>query len=648
MEQYSHLFSPLKIGSMTVSNRISFNAQAPRFYPGHEAPNERAIRYWEARAKGGTGLIVTASHYVVPPCTAITSVYQDDKVIPALKKVTEAIHQYGTKVIAQITSLGRHGSSLTSGGVVWGPSPVADRALFPARFEVPHEMDIDEIKQVIRAYGTTARIMKEARYDGVEISAVTGLLVASFMSSHSNFRTDEYGGSLENRLRFPLELFDAIRAEVGRDFVLGIKWAVDEFVENGLTLEESKAIAQKFEATGKLDYLTAGAGIGLPHCPPMYFPLGCFAYLAAGLKEVVNLPVFCGIRINDPVQAEAILDNNQADMIGMVRALICDPEWPNKAREGRLDEIRRCIACNEACVSKHFSINPPLSCAFNPEAGREREFAIVPAETKKKVMVVGGGAAGLETARVAALRGHQVSLFEKENLLGGQVNIAAKAPERESFEEITRYYTYQMKLLGVDIHLGVVVTPEVVESEHPDAVVVATGSIPLMPEISGGDGCHTVEVREVLEGRTAVGQNVVVIAGEHHTEALTTADFLAAEKGKKVEILTDALQAGSTVDSHTLEVLYTRLLSKGVIITPLTKVKEVQGNTIITYNVLTGSERRIEGVDTIVAAMGGKADDTLYRCLKGKAKELYSVGHCLAPRKLRDSILDGATVGRIL
>ena len=509
--------------------------------------------------------------------------------------------------------------------------------------EIPHEMDKDDIKRAVGAYAGAARRAKEAGYDGAEIFAAYGMLQASFLSKARNHRTDEYGGSLENRMRFLLATIDAIRENVGSDFVLGVRFTGDEFTDGGNTLDDAKEIAQRLEATGKIDYLfPCAAAYNFGHIPPMAVPLAAFVHLSAAIKEVVSLPVFCVGRINDPVLAERILADHQADMVGMVRAHICDPEMISKAREGRLDEIRRCIGCNEGCLSKFLL---PVTCTYNPEAGREKEFAITPAVNKKRVMVIGGGAAGLETARVAALRGHKVTLYEKENVLAKELAIAAKSPGHESWEEPIRYYTLQMKLLGVDVRLGVTVTLEMVIKENADAVVVATGAVPYIPNIPGADGNNVVEMRQVLQDEVEVGQNVVIADYQSHIYGLDTAVFLA-ERGKRVELLTEDIPAGTRADPFTLWEIYGRALSKGVVITSLTKVREIKGNTVVIYNVLTGVEKEIKGVDTVVFTTDGMANDTLYRSLKGKVKELYEVGQCVSPRKMLDSVYDGAVVGR--
>ncbi|MFC1978410.1 FAD-dependent oxidoreductase, partial [Chloroflexota bacterium] len=281
------------------------------------------------------------------------------------------------------------------------------------------------------------------------------------------------------------------------------------------------------------------------------------------------------------------------------------------------------------------------------EAGNERELAIKHAEYSKKVMIIGGGAAGLETARVAALRGHHVSLYEKENELGGQVNIASCAPGRVDFAEVSRYYAYQMKILDIDVHLKTQVTEAMVDNEKPEVVVVATGSTEVLPSLSGADTSTVLGITDVLQDKADIGQNVVIVAYEHHSRALCTADFLV-DRGKKVEIIVDALYAGAQLDRSTLEAVYPRLLKKGVIITPLTRVKEIKSSTVVVYNTLSGVERCIEGIDTIVLATEPRADDSLYRSLKGKAKQRHAVGQCLAPRRLLDSIADGARVGRLI
>ena len=580
----------------------------------------------------------------------------NESMIPELKAVADAVHQYPTKIFAQLFQHGsRMWSRMTGGGASLGPSPVKVR--WPLRTGpsgVPRAMNNDDIKRFVQGFGAAALVMKKAGYDGIEIMAAWSLLQGEFLSPVHNNRTDEYGGSLENRMRFLLECIDSIRENIGPEMPLGVRFNGDEFIqrvwwtkEHGNTLEEAKEIAKALESTGKVDYLFACAdAIGAGHVPPMYFPLGAFTYISAAIKEVVDLPVVVVGRINDPVLAESVLTNNQADIIGMTRALMCDPEMPNKAREGRLEEIRHCIACNEGCVGPSF-MQLPIACALNYETGRESQGPIKTAEVKKKVMVIGGGAAGMEAARVAALRGHEVSLYEKNDSLCRDLEIAAKAPGRQDFSEAGRYLIYQMQLLNIDVHLGTEVTAEMVIQQRPDAVIVATGGLPFIPEIPGSDNGNVVEMKKVLAEEVEVGQNVLVVDYQHHLYGLDTADFLA-ERGKNVELITDVVCAGTEVDAYTIDTAYLNALSRGVVITPLTGLKEINGKTATVYHIITNTERQMEGIDTVVICTDERANDALYHALKGQVKELHLVGQALSPRKLLDSIADAYVAARAI
>lgn len=649
-QQFKHLFSPKTIRNVTIPNRVVFSAHVPLYWPMNQGPNERALQYFLARARGGVGLIILGQNAVTTLNTAGggTMALQSDRALPAYEAFCTAVHENGAKLFGQLLHAGPRIDGALTGGTGFSPSPIQfPGGLFPSEFTTPVEMDIDDIQQVVSAYAAAAKKLQNAGFDGVEISSTVGagMLLVSFLSPISNRRTDEYGGSLENRMRIHREILEAVRKAVGPDFAVGMRLVADELINRGLTLDDAKVIASKLEETGYIDYLSVCAGLA-GHVPPMYYPLGCFVHLAVGVKEVINLPIVCHGRINDPIQAEQILENNQADFIGMARALICDPEWPNKAKEGRLDEIRKCIGCNQACIG-YYQKTWPITCTLNPEAGREGRLAIIPTQKKKRVMVIGGGGAGLEAARVAALRGHEVTLYDKEDTLGGQLNIASKIPGRIDFAEAVRYYTNQMKLLGVEVVLGTTVTLEMIREKNPDSVIVATGSVDVSPNLKIAPGAKVFTVREVLQEKVDVGQNVVIIADEHHEQALGTADFLA-EKGKKVEVLIRTLYAGGELDNSTLTTIYTRLARKGVVISPLTRVKEVGENTVVAAHLLSGEERRIEGVDTVIYAHIGKSDNALFRALKGKIKELYDIGHCHSPRKLQDSIWDAARAARRL
>jgi len=647
-QQFRLLFSPIKIGSMTVPNRIVVPGHYPNLRDPDTLPGERLIAYWESKAKGGAGMISTgiwSVHKSSPTpvqvgyeaYAGLTSPLQAPGGMDKLKRTAEAIKRHGTRFVVQLW----HGGSQAYGATIYGDqlwAPSAVRTLGLSYGTVPHEMTRDEIKEVIECFAAEALRCKQAGVDGVEIHGAHGYLFTQFMSPNSNRRTDEYGGSHEGRMKFVVEVIDAVRAAVGRDFAVGIRVSVDTLSGGGYTLDDMKVMAPMMTRSGNLDYITTGAGI-----PPTYFPLGSLMYHAAGLKEVVDIPVIGGGRITDPVQAEQILENRHADLLFMNRALICDPEFPNKAREGRLEEIRKCMGCSEGCWMRVAQDRNPMgvSCSYNPTAGKETIpgwLELIPAETKKKVMVIGGGPAG---------RGHDVSLWDKGDELGGMVLVAAKAPGREDLGELPRYYRYQMKLLDVDVHLNSEVTVDTVKEQNPDVVVVATGSLPLVPDdIEGIEQDNVVNnVRDVLNGNVEVGQNVLVVDGQHHIQGLSTADFLA-QQGKTVEVIVTFESPGQAVEQLTRMALMRRLAWGGVKITTQSMLRKISGNTVTVAAPLTGEERVIENIDTVILSYGGVENNALYYALKGQVKELYAVGDCQGVRKMIWATNDGATVAR--
>jgi 2,4-dienoyl-CoA reductase-like NADH-dependent reductase (Old Yellow Enzyme family)/thioredoxin reductase len=572
----------------------------------------------------------------------VIQAYRDECIDP-FRRITGAVHEHGAKIVAQLW----HPGSIFYGARE-GSLPLWSCSALPGSFhiETSHAVELEEIGELVQSFGEAARRMREAGLDGVEIMGTHGFLIEQFMSPRTNHRQDEYGGSEENRTRFVREVIDAVRAAVGSDFTLGLRISGDQYQDGGLGLEDMKRIVPQLTGSGKVDYVSVTVGAGGAPIPPMYLPPGAFVYLAAGIKEVAGVPVFCVGRVNDPVAAERILANNQADMVGMTRANLCDPELPNKAREGRLDEIRYCIGCNEGCWGRIYQ-TLPITCAINPSAGREKEMEIVPAPVKKKVMVIGGGIAGMEAARVAALRGHAVSLYEREQVLGGQLQIAAKAPGRQDMAEPVRYYETQFKILGVNVNLGSPVDESAVLANNPDAVIVATGGLPARPTFPGADQADVVTARDVLSGTAEAGRKVVVLATDRGMESLTTAEFLA-ERGSQVEVLVPEAFMGFPIEPITLTLALMRLQAKGVVVTPAVDIRSVQGSTVTVSSAYGRQQRIIEGVDTVVVARGSVADDGLYRALKGKVRELYSVGQCVAPRKMLDSTLDGLRVGRMV
>jgi 2,4-dienoyl-CoA reductase-like NADH-dependent reductase (Old Yellow Enzyme family)/thioredoxin reductase len=655
-QKFPNLFSPLKIGSMTVRNRISMSAHHSG-YDGLEAglPGPKVVQYWEARAKGGIGMIGTQINLV--HAVNERNPFLFPGAVDAYKRATDAVHAHGAKIVFQIGNLGGQFGGFGM-PAPWAPSPV----LTPnGKFELycPHEMTRDEIKKMIDAHVHAAMLIKEAGADGVEIHGAHGYLISAFMSPLRNKRKDTYGETLENRMRFPIELTDAIRAGVGNDFVVGMRISGDEFTEGGYTLDDMLIMAPMLTNNGHLDFLNVSAGVYVTLSTiidPMYYPPNSWVYLAAAIKQVVDVPVFARGRITDPVQAEQIIADNQADMVSIVGGNIADPEFSKKAREGREDEIRKCIGCREGCWGRVtrlqglLAVTQGVQCAMNPVTGMEGEpgwAEMIPAHTQKKVMIIGGGPSGLETARVAALRGHQVSLFDKSPELGGLTLVAAKAPGRDNFLELGRYYTHELERLRVAVFLNTELTASMIMEKNPDAVVVATGSIPHIPDIPGIMGDNVVDIRQVLTGEVEIGDNVILIGDDDDTQSLDAACFLA-EQGKQVEILCRGYYFGSKAEDLNRQAIHQRLAHAGVTLTPHTGVKEILGNTVITFNVFSGREVTYDAVDNVVIGCGSQEDNALYYELKDKVKELHLVGDANGIRRLHDMTMDGAMVGRIL
>lgn len=681
--QFEYLFTPLEIGPVTVRNRILITGHATAFGEPHPVCGEpgfygeRYAHYLAERARGGAGLI-TFGQVNVHPTTAYelvnASIGYDRGAIPGFKLATELIHRHGAKTFIQLMHSGMNNSGEISRLPVWAPSNVPGPGLIGK--ETPKAMEEEDIAELVEYYGRCAAHAREGGFDGVEVHSTHSYLGQQFLSPLFNKRKDRYGGSLENRMRFLLEVLDRIRGAIGREMALGIRLPGDELVPGGLTLEDMKEVARELEATRLVDFVNVSVGtIHAAHVivAPMYVPHAYLVPLAAGIKEAVqNLPVFCIGRIVDPLEAERILADGHADMIGMTRAHIADPEIGNKAHEGRPEDIRNCVGCCQGCIG-HIITWKPIVCTQNPAVGKEKEWGIgtlKPAPKKKRVLVAGGGPAGLEAARVAAERGHEVVLYEKEPALGGQVLLAARLPGRDEMEELVRWRRLQLEKLGVKVVLGTEVTLQLVEAQGsrphqmgsppfpggaPDAVVVATGSTPLRngfqgftcAEIPGHDQEHVRVAEDFLTGRAQAGKRVVILDEEGHIKAAGLAELLA-ERGAQVEILTRGLYVGMELDFTTLSALYQRVLEKGVAFSPCTFIKEIDGPTVVATHVVTQEERRIEGVDTVVLVTGNRPEEGLYFALKGKVRELHRVGDCVAPRRADRAIHDGYRVGRSL
>ncbi len=647
---FKNLFSPIKLGHLVAKNRIVSSPHGAAF--GERGGiTDRYIRYHEEKAKGGCGVVMMFGSSSIHP-TSVNDWGEvnnwDDSIIPQYRRMSEAIHRHGALCLSQISHRGRRGHSWYSGAPLWAPSDTREER----HREWPHVMTKREIREVIDAWAAAAVRLKQGGYDGCDLPFYGGHLVEQFFSPLSNTRTDEYGGSVDNRIRFALEVVRAVREAVGRDFIVGVRHSGDHFVEGGLTRAELQEIARRIDALGMLDYWMVSGSVPetlkyeAMGTPSLYHPHGLYNDLAAGTREVVRVPVIVAGRIVTPEQAEAAITSGACDLVVMTRAMIADPEMPRKAMEGRLDDIRVCVGASEGCIGR-LRQGKAITCIQNPMIGREEELAeIRPAARPKKVVVVGGGVGGPEAARVAALRGHRVILFEAAPAPGGQVLAAARAPKREDYAVIASWLAGQVKKLGVEVRMNTPASAADVLAESPEAVVVATGATPRVPDIPGATLPHVTTAVDVLMGRVAPGKRCVVVDGDGHFAGPTTADFLAG-KGCDVTIITRYVMVGEEIDEGLRADLYVRLFGQAVKLVPLTLAVEFPPRGVRTRHTFSGAEAVLDA-DTVVLSFGGKANDALFHALDGQVPELSLIGDAMSPRRIHDAILDGTRIARAL
>jgi mycofactocin system FadH/OYE family oxidoreductase 2 len=645
-----HLFAPLQLGALSVRNRVLISGHQPGLADGG-VPGERYIAYQRARAHGGAGLQITGATSVHPTGGYASPAFLqnlDDRIVPGYQRLAEVVHAEGGCILAQLAHAGALGHDAGHELPLWAPSPV------PAELyrEIPHVMTVDEIAEIVAAFGAAARRVREGELDGVEIQAAYGLLIAAFLSPAANQREDAYGGDLDGRMRFLLEVVDAVRAELGPDQILGIRLPGDERVPGGINLPQMQAIAQRLEATGKVDFLNIIAGTNLDrfervrHWPPTPAPHGLFVPLAAAIKQVVSIPIFTVGRIVDPRHAEQILAAGQADMVGMTRAHIADPELVAKARAGRFADIRPCVGAN-VCIARVMD-GAELRCIHNPETGREATWgALVPATAPRRIVVIGGGPAGLEAARVAAMRGHRVELFEREGVLGGQLHLWAQSPATAEFGRIIAWQEAQLRALDVTVHLGRAASLDDIRALNPDVVIVATGSHPKRVQLPSQDGgsLSVLAPHEVLAGQATIVARAVVWDEGGGQAALSAAEALA-QNGVQVTIVTPGFAVGEDVNVTVRIPLYERLLSVGAVFLPNSRVVAVGDSTVIVRNLYSGTEEAMTGVGLLVAWHGGQADDGLVAQLRGVGISAQAVGDCVAPRRVDIAMAEGAQVAR--
>ncbi len=643
--QFGTLFSPLEIRGKVLKNRI--------FSTGHMTvmirdgqPTDQMVAYHEARAKGGAALIIIEAARAHPSGESGRPAIRayEDACIPGYARIAEAVQAHGCKIFAQLSHPGREMGLNADGthSAAVAPSPVPNE-----RFHVmPREIPVSLIHEIIDGYRASAARLRKAGLDGIEVVASHGYLLSQFLNPRLNQRTDEYGGNLENRLRFVTELLDAVREGAGPDMIVGLRISGDEPDHAGLEQSEVLEIAPALARHGELDYMsvTAGTSSGLAGSthivPPMAYDPAYTAPLAATIRANLDIPVFVAGRIKQPQIAEQVLASGQADMCAMTRAMIADPQMAMKAQEGRVDDIRACIACNQACIG-HMLNGISISCIQHPETGRELDYGTLkPTGTPRKILIAGGGPAGLKAASVAAARGHEITLYEAKPVLGGQVNLAQTLPGRAEFGGLATNLAHEAERAGVTIHLSTPVTPDLIDQQAPDVVIVATGAQPYDPEIEGADEAHIVTAWQVLQGEANVGSRAVIADWRCDWIGLGLAEKLARD-GCQVRLAVNGMVAGQSIPQYVRDQWLGALHKLGVEVMPHMRLFGADADTAYFQHTLSGEPVMLENTDTLVTALGHAPDTALADALSDYPGEVHVIGDSLAARTAEEAVFDG-------
>lgn len=619
---FKNLFSPIKINNCEIPNRLAVTAMVTNYCNEDGTATDRYIAYHEAKARGGWGLIITEDYPVNKHARGykyVAGLWNDDQ-IESHKRLTDTIHKYDSKIFCQIYHAGRQSNSLVNGGV----QPVAPSAIpCPWLRELPRELTIPEIEQIVEEFGDTALRAKKAGFDGVEIHAAHGYLIAEFLSPYANKRTDKYGGNFENRVRFLKEIYENVRSKVGKDFPVIVRFSALDDMPGGRDMAESRVLAKLFEEWG-FDAINVSCAVYGDHnrqiVSPMYIPHAWQVDYAAEIKKIVNIPVFTVNRINDPRMADIILEMGKADIIGMGRGSLADPDLPNKAKAGDLESIRYCIGCLQGCTGSLY-LGESIKCLVNPTLGREWELDFSKVDEPKTVFIAGGGPAGLEAARAAAMKGHKVSLYEKRGFLGGQFKSAAYPPCKGELTTYTAWLTNELDKLGVEIYLNTELTKEMVEEKKPDVVIVATGGTPLTPPIKGIDKPHVVTAEDVLLGNVPTGDRIVVAGGGEVGSETAAHLGMQQRKVSVVEMRSSLCMDLDGVNKYNLMKILNEYEVKQYVDT---KVVEILDDGVIVENPTQG--RFTIPAETVVLALGYKPYNKLAEELKSVHDNVVVVG----------------------
>jgi 2,4-dienoyl-CoA reductase-like NADH-dependent reductase (Old Yellow Enzyme family) len=651
------LFEPITLGGLQIRNRVVMTGHGTGMAKDYLSTDQH-VAYYRERAMGGVGLIGMAFPQIHPTSQDVPGEPRAwlPEIVPGLRRISDAVHEHGARIVMQLGHGGRQGHSTFTERALWGPSNTP----CPFNLEMPKEMELEDIDEIVEAHAIGARHAKQGGMDGVEIhSGYGGYLLASFLSNFSNHRIDEYGGSLQNRMRVVLRVIEAVRDEVGPDFLVGMNLQGHDFSPGGLEVSDAQQIAQACAATGKVDYLCVKAATyheAHQNVPDMQHPKRIWESLAAAVKSVVDIPVIAVGRINEPLDAAEILTLGHADMVAMTRQQIADPETVNKMRDGRLDEIRRCIGCNQGCIDRLFNVTHS-SCVHNPAAGYERELGIgtlMQATFRRRVIVIGAGPAGMKAAETAARQGHEVILIERRARTGGQLRIAAKIRGRGEIVGVIDHLDVMIKKYGVDLRLGWSPTASEVLALDPDHIIVATGSAPghdIVGNLAQGinftpglDQSHVLSVWHVLEEEKSVGQHVVLVDdGEGGWKGIGLALQLQSDC-HQVDFVTPLPYVGAKLGPFSANLAVPRINQSGMTTHPFTTMTAVDGATV--HVTEKGREGAITEVDTVILAGWHRPVTDLYFALKGSGVTVERVGDAIASRTMMEAVHEGERAAR--
>lgn len=630
---FPHLFSPGKIGNLEIRNRIIMPAMGTGMHGPEGEATDQNVAYYETRAKGGTGLVIVEIAAVHPTTRGMSPALYEDRFIPGMRRIAEAIKKHGARACVQLWHAGRQINSAQTGQQIVAPSPIP----CPLCREEPRELAAGEIAELAEAFGEAARRAKDAGFECVELHGAHGYLIAQFLSPFSNKRTDEYGGNPENRMRFAREVLKTVKKKCGADYPVLVRISGEEYVEGGLTIEDSKKIARALAADGA-DALHISVGnYATIHfvVPPMDKERGFNVWAADAIKRAVDIPVVAVDRINNPALAEEILAAGKADFIAVGRGLLTDPEFANKAQSGRAAEIKKCIACNQGCVDRLLLEGKHATCILNPFCGREREFVMRATSAPRRVAVIGGGPGGMEAALTASRRGHEVTLFEKTDRLGGQFRIGSHAPKKEELKEYCDYMTAMLEQSAVNVRLNTEATVDLIKREAPDEVIVATGAKPLRPDVPGADKPNVVDAFQVLTGAKRPGKQVAVVGGG--AGGLETADFLATQ-GHRVRVLEVLEHVGLDMGPARKRFLLERLRANNVEIHTSAEMTAVTAKGVSFTR--DGKTEEMK-VDSVVLATGTEPIDPLSAPLRDAGFSVHTIGDAVEPRQATEAIYEG-------